>query len=358
MKQLMNFTLLVLLAILILVGANQVLLSSGQIQDRGVVNFYNWGDYIDPDLLAAFEEETGYTVIYETFDSNEAMLTKVQQGGTNYDILGPSEYMVEVMADQGLLQPLDHSLLPNLSTLNPRFLDLSFDRGNQYSVPYFWGTLGIVYNHEVLGEGAIQEWEDLWSEAYRGQILMYDGAREVIGIGLHRLGYSPNETDSQRIAESAQVMSDLMPNILAIVADEMKMYFLNGEAPIGVTFSGEAFMVLDEDEAFSYVVPSKGSNLWLDNLVIPKDSQNPEGAHALINFLMEPENAAQNAEYIGYATPSLAALDLIGPEITSDPTFYPDEETLSHLEVFRDLGQETLIEYNDLFLQVKIEPRS
>ncbi|MGX7092317.1 ABC transporter substrate-binding protein [Hutsoniella sourekii] len=351
-----RFFSVIVLVIVILFVLRYSLNSSGQGGNNHLINFYNWGDYIDPDLIKQFEEETGYEVIYETFDSNEAMLTKVQQGGTAYDVIGPSEYMVEVMKESDLLLPLDKSQLTNLDTMNPRFLNLAFDSENQYSVPYFWGTLGIVYDTSRIAEGSINEWEDLWNPNYRGQILLIDGAREVIGIGLQSLGYSLNDEDSNHINLATDKMKALMPNVLAIVADEMKMFLSNREAPIGITFSGEAAMAMENNPNLIYHVPASGSNLWLDNLAIPKNSKNPKGAHALINFLMRPDIAARNAEYIGYATPSEAAMKLMDPEIISDPQFYPDQETLAHLEVYRNLGQEKLIEYNDRFLEIKIEP--
>ncbi len=334
----------------------QLLLTQG-LSGGDTINFYNWGDYIDPDILTQFEEETGYTVIYETFDSNEAMVTKVQQGGTAYDIIGPSEYMLESMIDRDLLQPLNHELLPNIQHMDERFMDQEFDPGNQYSIPYFWGTLGIVYNTKVIEEGEITTWNDLWDEKYREQILIYDGAREVMGIGLQALGYSLNETDSDNLVEAARLMKDLMPNILALLADEIKMYAVLEEAPIAITFSGEAAAALYENEDLTYIVPENGSNIWFDTLAIPENADNVTGAHALLDYLMRPEIAAQNAEYIEYSTPNASAFELIDPEITSDEAYYPSDELIEKLEVFRDLGQEKLIEYNDLFLEIKLEPR-
>lgn len=358
MKALTRMTAAILVIIGLLFAVRYQLENRLGITSGNTVVFYNWGDYIDADLLTQFEEETGYSVIYETFDSNEAMVAKIQQGGTAYDVAAPSEYMIEQMIGDGLLQELDHSLLPNLAHIDDRFLDLDFDPENRYSVPYFWGTLGIIYNTQYVEEGDIQHWDDLWDAKYRNNIMIYDGAREVIGIGLQSLGYSLNETDSGRLREATEKMKDLMPNIIALVADELKMHMINEEAILGITFSGEAAMALDESEDLAYVVPEEGSNLWFDNVVIPHNAQNVEGAHALIDFLMRPEVAAQNAEYVGYATPNETAVGLMDPEVISDEAFYPDDEVISHLEVYRGLPQAKLIEYNDLFLEVKIEPRN
>lgn len=357
MKQLMTMLLGILLIVAVLFGFRHQLESSLGLTDGNTIVFYNWGDYIDPELLTQFEEETGYSVIYETFDSNEAMMTKIEQGGTRYDVAVPSEYMIEQMIEADLLQEIDHSLLPNLENINPRFLDLEFDSNNRFSIPYFWGTLGIIYNTNYVDESEVQQWNDLWNPNFRNNIMIYDGAREVLGVGLQSLGYSLNETDSTRLREATNKMKTLMPNILALVADEMKMHLGNEEAMIGVTFSGEASMAIWENPELAYVLPEEGSNLWFDNIVIPHNAQNVEGAHALIDFLLRPEVAAQNADYVGYSTPNEAATALMDPEVISDEAFYPSEDALDKLEVYRGLGQEKLIEYNDLFLEVKIEPR-
>ncbi len=357
MKTLINMSIAILVVVAALFGIRYQLESSQGLTDGKVLTFYNWGDYIDPDLLDRFEEETGYSVIYETFDSNEAMFTKVQQGGTQYDVLVPSEYMIESMIDADLLQPIDYTQLPNFQYLDERFIDQPFDPENEYSIPYFWGTLGILYNTKYIDASQVETWDDLWNPEFASSIMIYDGAREVLGIGLQSLGYSLNETDDDKLIEAAAKMKTLMPNIIALVADEIKMHINQEEAPIGITFSGEAATAMWENEDLAYHVPEEGSNLWFDNLVIPANSKNAEGAHALINFLLDPEIAAINAEYVGYATPNAAAIDLMDPEITSDEAFYPSDEVMSHLEVYRDLGQEKLIQYNDLYLQVKIEPR-
>lgn len=357
MKQLMTMLLAILLIVAVLFGFRHQLESSLGLTDGNTIVFYNWGDYIDPELLTQFEEETGYSVIYETFDSNEAMMTKIEQGGTRYDVAVPSEYMIEQMIEADLLQEIDHSLLPNLENINPWFLNLEFDPNNRFSIPYFWGTLGIIYNTNYVDESEVQQWNDLWNPKFRNNIMIYDGAREVLGVGLQSLGYSLNETDSTRLREATNKMKTLMPNILALVADEMKMHLGNEEAMIGVTFSGEASMAIWENPELAYVLPEEGSNLWFDNIVIPHNAQNVEGAHALIDFLLRPEVAAQNADYVGYSTPNEAATALMDPEVISDEAFYPSEDALDKLEVYRGLGQEKLIEYNDLFLEVKIEPR-
>ncbi|UUX32803.1 ABC transporter substrate-binding protein [Fundicoccus culcitae] len=356
MKGLARAAVAILVMVGLMFGLRSYLEAVSGISSNSIV-FYNWGDYIDPDIITQFEEETGYSVVYETFDSNEAMVAKVEQGGTTYDIVVPSEYMVEYMVEQDLLLELDHEKLPNLQYIDEDFLNHDFDPGNRYSLPYFWGTLGIIYNTSVIEEGSLTVWNDLWDEAYRNQIMIYDGAREVMGIGLQSLGYSLNETDDARLQEATDKLKSLMPNIIALAADEIKMHIVQDEAPIAITFSGEAATAMDEREDLAYVVPEDGSNLWFDNVVIPKNAKNIEGAYALINYLMDPEIAAQNAEYIGYSTPNAAALELMDPEITSNEAWYPSQETMDRLEVYRGLGQAKLVQYNDLYLDIKMQPK-
>ncbi|MDY0322654.1 MAG: ABC transporter substrate-binding protein [Candidatus Carbobacillus sp.] len=315
---------------------------------------YNWGDYIDPDLISKFEEETGIRVIYQTFDSNEAMLAKIAQGGTPYDVAVPSEYAVSRMIAEDLLIPLDMKAIPNLKHIDPRFLNQSFDPHNRYSVPYFWGTVGIVYNKDVLGEGAITRWEDLWDASYRNSILLVDGAREIMGMALNSLGYSLNDTEVEHLLEAKAKLDELTPNVRAIVGDEIKFLLETDEATIGVVWSGDAAEIMSENEAFDYVIPEEGTNLWFDNFVIPKTARNVAGAHAFINFMLDAENAAMNAEYVGYATPNLAAHTYLPEYVTNDRRFYPDEVTQAKLEVYRDLGKVMLGRYNELFLEFKM----
>lgn len=318
--------------------------------DPQTIIVYNWGDYIDPELITQFEQETGYKVIYETFDSNEAMLTKIKQGGTNYDIAIPSEYTIHKMVEENLLEKLDYSKIKGMEHIDPRFLHQSFDPDNSYSIPYFWGTLGIVYNKKVYPEGMISEWRDLWNADLKDSILFIDGAREMMGIALQTQGYSLNEKDEAIVKDAGKFLKTLMPNAKAIIADEMKTYMIQVEANIAVTFS----KMLSENEDLAYVVPSEGTNLWFDNIVIPKTVGNKEGAYAFINFMLRPEIAAKNAQYVGYATPNKDAIALLPEDITSDESFYPSEEAIEKMEVYENLGTDLLSLYNDLFLEAKI----
>lgn len=353
MRRLYSFLVGVLCIIFLLWGISYKLESDAVqgITDKLVI--YNWGDYIDPELLKEFSEETGIQVDYQTFDSNEAMYTKIKQGGTTYDLAVPSEYMISKMSEEKMLIQLDKSKIQGLDNIDPQFMGLSFDEENTYSIPYFWGTLGIVYN-DTLVEHPPQEWEDLWSDEYRDNIMLIDGVREVMGFGLQSLGYSLNSTDTTSIQEAAEHLYHLTPNVKAIVADEIKGYMIQDAAAIAVSFSGEASEMLDGNEHLHYVVPSKGSNLWFDNMVIPKTAKNINGAYAFMSFMLRPENAFRNAEYVGYSTPIPAAKAMLDEETQSDEAFYPSEETMKKMEVYDNLGKELLGTYNDLYLQFKM----
>lgn len=331
------------------------LLNSSQGYTGGnTLTIYNWGDYIDPELITEFEEQSGLKVIYQTFDSNEAMMTKVAQGGTTFDVAIPSEYAISKMKEDGLLIPLDHDKLPNMKYIDERFMDLPFDPGNEYSIPYFWGTVGIVYNPDMLDGRKLTSWNDLWDERLRNQILLVDGAREVIGMGLNSLGYSLNDTNEEHLQEAKRKLAALTPNVKAIVGDEIKMLIAGEEAAVGVVWSGDAAEMMWENEKLDYVVPKEGSNLWFDNMVIPRTARNIDGAHAFINFMLDPEVAARNAEYVGYSTPNAAALELLPEEISGDERFYPDAVLTAKLEVYENLGKRMLAHYNDLFLEFKM----
>lgn len=357
MKQLVRAFIAVLIVSVALLLVISKLNTSQGYTSGNTLTIFNWGDYIDPDLIKQFEEETGVKVIYETFDSNEAMLTKIQQGGTAYDIAVPSEYTIEKMKQDDLLLPIDHDKIPNFKNLDSRFLDLPFDLDNKYSIPYFWGTVGILYNPKLIGDIEITSWNDLWNPEFKNQILLVDSAREVMGMSLNSLGYSLNDTDINHLNEAKEKLDLLTPNVKAIVGDENRMLLANEEAAIGLVWSGTMQEILWENEDVEYVIPEEGSNLWFDNMVIPKTAKNIEAAHQFINFMLDPEVAAQNTDYVGYSTPNKAALDFMDEETINDKRFYPDEEITDKLEVYRDLGKRMVATYNDLFLEFKMHKK-
>ncbi|KAA8326411.1 Spermidine/putrescine-binding periplasmic protein [Leuconostoc carnosum] len=322
-----------------------------------VLNLYNWGDYIDPALLKKFTRETGYKVSYETFDSNEAMYTKIKQGGTSYDLTIPSEYMLEKMKKENLLLPLDHSRLTGLKNYDDRFLNQIFDRGNKYSLPYFWGTLGILYNDKFVNAKDIKHWDDLWSTKFRNKIMLIDSARDVLGFTLMTQNKSVNTRSAADLAAAQGKLTTLMPNVKAIVADEIKMYMAQEEAAIAITYSGEAAEAMSNNSHLHYLVPSEGSNLWFDNIVMPRTAKHKDAAYAFLNFMNDPKNAAQNAEYIGYATPNKKAFQMLPKAIRTDQQFYLNAKVVERLQVYDDLGRKWTEKYNDAFLEFKMTQR-
>lgn len=351
----------ILLYISLLLGICGVLFYVKQQLDRNSVGsnskeliIYNWGDYLDPQLIKKFEQESGYKVVYETFDSNEAMFSKVKQGGTSYDIAIPSDYMIEKMKSANLLKKLNHKKIRGMDNIDQSFLNLSFDKHNKYSVPYFWGTLGIAYDKRLPQKDIPKHWSDLWNPNLKKKLLIVDSARDIMGMSLIDLGYSVNSKDDHQLNLAKKHLEDLAPNVKAIVADEIKMYMEDNEAPIAVTWSGEAAEIMTHNKNIKYIVPDEGSNMWFDNIVIPKTSKNTKGAYDFINFMLRPQNAAQNANYIGYATPNKKAKKYIDKSQINNPELYPADNLIKKLQVYNSLDQEYIEKYNDLFLEFKM----
>lgn len=355
MKSLVQATIAIIAVCAFLFFAIGKLQTAGTAGSKDTLTIYNWGEYIDPELITQFEEETGIHVIYETFDSNEAMITKVQQGGSSYDIAVPSEYAIEMMMEDDLLIEIDHSKLPNLQNIDPFFLDKAFDPGNKYSIPYFWGTVGIVYNPNYIEDHlTFESWQDLWDPSLKEKVFLVDGAREVIGMGLNSLGESLNAKDDDLLRQATDRLIELAPNVKAVIGDEVTNLMVNNEAYVAVTFSGQAADMMWENEELEFAVPKEGSNLWFDNMVIPKTAANVEGAHKFINFMLDAEVGAQNTDYVGYSSPNAASWELLDAEVVEDERFYPGEEQRKHLEVYENLGLHWLGKYNELFLEFKM----
>jgi spermidine/putrescine transport system substrate-binding protein len=352
MKDIIRAVVIIVISCGLLFYAHSQLSESSGRTGKDTITVYNWGEYIDTDLVTQFEEETGINVIYETFDSNEAMMTKIEQGGTAYDVAMPSEYAIEQMKEKNMLIPIDHSKLPNLKNIDPYFLDLPFDTGNEYSIPYFWGTVGIAFNPTLLDGQTFESWDDLWDPSLKSEVILVDGAREVLGMGLNSLGYSLNSKDPKELRAATDKLKTLSPNIKAIIGDEIVETLRRNEASVALVWSGQAADIMYVNEDIDYAVPKEGSNLWFDNMIIPKTAANVDGAHKFINLFW----MLKMLHKIRIGPQRLIkSIELMDPVVTGDERFYPTEEMRERLEVYENLGLETLGTYNELFLEFKMD---
>lgn len=329
------------------------ILTTGCGSDKKTLNVYNWGDYIDESTIEEFEEEYGINVNYETFATNEDMYVKIKTGGTNYDVAIPSDYMITKMINEGLLEKINMNNITNYKYIDDRFKNLDFDPNNEYSVPYMWGTLGIIYNTKYIKEN-IDSWNALWNEKYKDQILMVNSQRDAIAVALKKLGYSLNTKNPKELEEAKQELIKQKPLVHAYVEDEVKDLMVDEEGYIAVVWSGDAVTMMERNPNLKYVIPKEGSNLWFDNMVIPKGSKNKEEAELFINFMTRPEIALKNVEYIGYSTPNTKTQEMLDEKIRNNKVAYPDDKELDNCEVFVDLG-DFIKEYDKAWTEIKAQ---
>ena len=315
---------------------------------------YNWGEYMDPDVITQFEKETGIKVVYEEFETNEIMYPKVKSGAVAYDLVCPSDYMIQRMIGEDMLAKINFDNIPNYKNIGKSYIDgaKSFDPKNEYSVPYIWGTVGILYNKKMVKE-PVDSWDILWDPKYKDQILMQDSVRDSFAVALKKLGYSLNSTDMDELEEAKNLLLRQKPNVQAYVIDQVRDKMIGNEAALGVIYSGEAIYVQKENPDIDYVVPKEGSNLWLDCWVIPKNCKNKEGAEKFLNFLCRPEIGVMNFDYITYSTPNEASRKLLPEEIQKNPIAFPGDDIISRCETFRYLGEEADAYYNKLWRSIK-----
>lgn len=316
-----------------------------------VLNVYNVGDYIDEELINEFEEKTGIKVQYSTYDTNEMMYQKVKSGSTKYDLVFPSDYMVQKMSREGLLKKINYNNIPNYKYVDKDFLKNAYDPTNEYSVPYMWGTLGIVYNKKMVKD-KVDSWDILWNSKYRKNILMFDSVRDTMGVALKKLGYSMNTTNQDEINKAKDLLTKQKDLVLAYVNDDGKDRMVGNEAMMGIFYSGDVPMMIEENEDLAYVIPKEGSNKWTDAMCIPKTSDNQDWAEEFINFLCDPDVNARNTEYIGYSTPIKKGWEQLPDDVKYDKSLYPDEEILSKCEAFLDL-EENIKKYDRAWVELK-----
>lgn len=321
---------------------------------NGEVKVYNWGEYIDEELIDQFQEEYGIRVIYDTFTTNEEMFPKLQAEPGMYDVVCPSDYMIEKMIQYDMVQPLDKDKLPHYDNIGTAYLEKmeEFDPGNQYALPYTWGTVGILYNTSMVQE-PVDSWDILWDETYENEIIMQDSVRDAFMVALKRLGYSCNTTDEGQLEEAMVTLRDQKRLVKAYAIDEVRDKMIDEAAALGVIYSGEYLYCKEENPQLAYAVPQEGSNIWFDGWVITSGAQNMENAHKWLDFLCTAEAAYKNFEYITYATPNTAAQEMIAAEYLEDPGVFADEETIGRCEVYRYLGDEMDNIYYEFWKKVK-----
>ena len=343
-------------AMAIVVIAGGIFYSSKE--DLGGTNqviVYNWGEYLDPEVITIFEEETGINVVYEEFETNEIMYPKVQSGAIAYDVVCPSDYMIQRMIENDLLAELNFDNIPNAKNIGAEYFKQSrqFDAENKYSIPYCWGTVGILYNKTIVDE-PIDSWSVLWDKKYKDNILMQDSVRDAFAVALKYKGYSLNSTDLDELEEAKQLLIDQKPLVQAYVIDQVRDKMIGNEAAIGVIYSGEAIYTQLENPDLEYVIPKEGSNVWIDSWVIPKNAKHKENAEAFLNFLCRPDIAKMNFDYITYSTPNTAARELIeDPAVKNSKIAFPAAEELERCETFQFLGDKNDTLYNRLWREIK-----
>ncbi len=337
---------LVLLVLLLVI----VVAASGCGDSRPKINVYNWGDYIDKSVIDDFEEEFNIKVNYSMFSTNEDLYVKLKQGGSSYDVVFPSDYMIEKMIREDMLTKLDKNNIPNLQNVDEKFFNLDFDPSNDYSVPYMWGTVGIIYNKTMVDD-VVDSWDILWNEKYEGQIFMLNSQRDTLAVALLKLGYSMNTRNINELEEAKQELIKQRPLVEAYLGDEVKDAMVGGEAAFAVVWSGDAVAMIRDNPDLEYVIPKEGTNLWFDSMVIPSTAKNKEGAEAFINFMSRPDIAARNTDYIGYSTPIPEAIEMLPDDIKNSKVAYPSDEDIENTEIFKDPA-DIISEYDRIWTEI------
>lgn len=324
----------------------------------GSLKVYNWGEYMDPQVLELFEKETGISVTYDEYETNESMYPIIAKGAADYDLICPSDYMIQKMSDEGLLEPINWSRIPNAKNIDDQYFEFArgYDENNTYSMPYLWGTVGILYNKKMV-KGPIDSWGVLWDTRYQDDILMQKSVRDAFGVALKYLGYSLNTTDEAQLDEAKQKLLEQKHSgvVQAYVVDEVRDKMIAGEAAMGVIYSGEALTCMEENEDLAYVIPKEGSNLWMDNFAIVKGAKNKENAEKFLNFLCRPEIMKMNFEYITYSVPSSKARELLPDEYKNSTIAFPALDSLKNCEVLKYVGKDGDSLYNQKWKEIMSE---
>ena len=356
MKKVICVVLSVLLAVSCLAG-----LSGCGSSKKTTLYVYNWGQYISEgddgslDVIAAFEKAyPNIRVQYSTYDSNEIMYSKLANGGITVDVIIPSDYMIGRMVQEGMLEELNFDNIPNYQYIDDAFKNTSYDPENKYSVPYTWGTVGIIYNTKYVDKADVTGWELLWNEKYAGKILMFDNSRDAFGIAEYLLGYDVNTTDEAELQDCAAKLAEQKPVVQQYVMDQIFDAMENEEAWIAPYYAGDYLTMVEENPDLAFYRPTaQGYNMFIDAMCIPTCCQEKEAAEAFINFLCSPEISSANMAFLGYSVPSTAAKELMDPEIANSDVAYPDADTLATGTSFNFLPEETSRYMESLFMEVR-----
>lgn len=323
-------------------------------KEKQQINFFNYGENIDDETLKEFEEKYDIKVNMETFDDMEAMYQKIKSGAGKYDVVLVSDALMPRMIKEGLVQELNKDNIPNISQMDEQYLDLDIDPGNKYSVPYMFGTVGIVYNKDVVKE-EVDSWDILWDEEYKDQVFMFDTYRDTIGAALKKLGYSLNSTDPDEIEEAKELLIEQRKTVNPIYGvDNGTTMIPAGETNINMIWSGEGLNLQEEYPNLVYVVPKEGANFWIDSLCITSNAQNVEGAEKFINFVSDKESALRIADEIGYTTPNKEARKEQPEDVQNNPNAYMPEEIMNRCEIYKDFDLKTKQMYDDTWTEIKV----
>lgn len=349
-----------LLALCLVFGCTSLLCGCGNSADQVTIYVYNWGEYISVgdddtiDVIAEFEKAyPNIRVEYSEYDSNETMYTKLSNGGITVDVIIPSDYMIARLINENMLQELNFDNIPNYKYIDEKYKNLPFDPNNEYSVPYFAGTLGIVYNTEMIEE-EIDSWAALWDEKYKEKIFMIDNSRDAFAVALTLLGYDPNNCTKAQIDEATELLKKQRPLVYTYGMDQVFNCMEQDQCALGVYYAGDAVTMMENNESLDFVVPKEGSNMFVDSIVIPKNAPNKEGAEKFINFLLDPEVSAANAEYVCYTSCNKASYELIDEEIIEDDIIYPDDEVYDRCFYFSNMEKELYDYLQKAWIKVQI----
>jgi spermidine/putrescine transport system substrate-binding protein len=316
------------------------------------LNLYNWSDYVAKSTLPNFQKQTGIKVTQDYFSSNEELLAKLQAGGTGYDVIVPSDYMVSIMIKSDILEPLDMSKIPNFKNVGDNYKGLPYDPKNEYSVPYQWGTTGILYNKKELGT-LEPSWEPMWDPANEGKIGMLNDPRETPGAALYKLGYSVNTTSKEQLDEAEAELKKQKPLLRGYFdSTQNRPLVINGDLLLGHVFSGDAFLARELGEDLDYMIPEPAATRWTDNMAIPKGAEHPDNAHKFINYILGAKTGAALSNYTYYNTPNEAALPMIDDALKNLPGYQLRPSVFERLQIIEDVGRATR-EYTNLFTSVK-----